>query len=81
MRVYVKMYNRTKYNSKAKVIRKIDYDIENFRVYGREDEETKEIESNLNYDECDLFHEYLVLYLGNDETATFNNSEVDLFRW
>lgn len=41
--------------------------------------EAKSIEDDLNEEDCDEHHEYLVLHFENGETATFRNSHVDLF--
>lgn len=40
----------------------------------------EEIENFTDANSIDEYHEYLILYFENGETATFRNSHVDLFR-
>lgn len=79
MKVYLKIYNRPKYNAEAEVINKIDYDIKDFKIIHEAD--NKDIRANYTDEELDINDEYLELYLTNGETATFRNSYVDLFKW
>lgn len=43
------------------------------------DEDALKIEENLNDNEKDEYHEYLVLEFQDGTTATFRNSHVDMF--
>ena len=80
IKVIVKVYDGVKYDIKSKVANRVEYDIAGFKVVcgGKEAEE---IESMTDSNSADDYHEYLVLDLGNGETATFRNSYVDMFRW
>lgn len=78
MRVIVKVYDLAKYDAHSTKIAQVEYDIEGFKVVSG-GAEAEEIENS--GDIVDEYHEYLVLDLGNGETATFRNSHVDMFRW
>ena len=80
MKVIVKVYDLVKYERGSKKIAQVEYDIEGFKVVGG-GVEAEEIEKDIDANSIDEYHEYLVLDLGNGETATFRNSHVDLFRW
>lgn len=78
MKVKVKVYNGVKYNADVNKVAEVEYEIEGFEVVTGD----KATEIGLTTDENsrDEYNEYLVLYLGSGETATFCNSHVDLFR-
>lgn len=79
MRVKVKVYNKVKYDMDSVKVGETFYDIKGFKVVcgGKEAEE---IEAMTDANSADDYHEYLVLDLGNGETATYRNSYVDMFR-
>lgn len=59
-------------------IRRTEYqDVEAFEVV--EGEAAAQLETEMDPASIDDFHEYLILYLANGETATYRNSYVDLF--
>lgn len=74
MKVKVKVYDGVKYKEESKKVA----EIEGFEVVTGD----RAIEIGLETDENsrDEYNEYLVLDLGNGETATFCNSHVDMFR-
>ena len=78
MKVKVKVYDGVKYKEESKKVAEIEYQIEGFEVVTGD----RAIEIGLETDENsrDEYNEYLVLNLGNGETATFCNSHVDIFR-
>ena len=79
IKVIVKVYDGVKYDIKSEVKNRVEYNIEGYKVIsGGAEAEAIESECGNDFDE---FHEYLVLDLGNGETATFRNSHVDMFRW
>ena len=78
-KVIVKVYDGVKYDIKSEVTNRVEYNIEGYKVVSG-GAEAEAIESEYGND-LDEFHEYLVLDLGNGETATFRNSHVDMFRW
>ena len=78
-KVIVKVYDGVKYDIKSEVTNRAEYNIEGYKVVSG-GAEAEKIESEYGND-LDEFHEYLVLDLGNGETATFRNSHVDMFRW
>ena len=79
IKVIVKVYDGSKYSTDSKVVARPEYNIEGYKVVSG-GAEAQAIESEYGND-LDEFHEYLVLDLGNGETATFRNSHVDMFRW
>lgn len=79
MSVKVKVYNMVKYNKESVKVGEAYYDIEGFKVVSG-GKEAEEIEKMTDANSADDYHEYLVLDLGNGETATFRNSYVDMFR-
>lgn len=78
MKVKVKVYDGVKYNVSSKAVADVEYHVEGFEVVTG----NRATEIGLTTDENsrDEYNEYLVLDLGNGETATFCNSRVDLFR-
>ena len=78
MKVKVKVYDGVKYKEESKKVAEIEYQIGGFEVVTGD----RAIEIGLETDENsrDEYNEYLVLDLGNGETATFCNSHVDMFR-
>lgn len=77
-RAIVEQYDTCKYfNTEAG--HRIEYkDVEAFEVV--EGEAATQLEAEMDAAMIDDFHEYLVLYMANGETATYRNSYVDLFR-
>ena len=75
MKVTIKVYNESKYESTSEVIARVDYEIKSYEVRKIPADEILE-----EFDETDEFNEYLILTMADGETATFRNSHVDLFR-
>lgn len=78
MKVKVKVYNGVKYNANTEKVAEVEYEIEGFEVVTGE--RATEIGLTTDENSRDEYNEYLVLDLGNGETATFCNSHVDMFR-
>lgn len=78
MKVKVKVYNGVKYNANTEKVAEAEYEIEGFEVVTGE--RATEIGLTTDENSRDEYNEYLVLDLGNGETATFCNSHVDMFR-
>lgn len=78
MTVRITLYDKLKYIPTSKRVSETYYKIEGFKIIGS-GEEAKKIEAETDADGIDDYHEYLVLELGNGETATFRNSYVDMF--
>lgn len=79
--VEVEVYSECKYTASEEVFEnsiKVDYDIDSWEIVTGED--AREIEADTDEDGIDDYHEYLVLHLLDDSTATFRNSYVDMFR-
>lgn len=79
MDVKVKLYNGIKYNMDSEKTAEVVYrNIQGFEVVTGE----RATEIGLTTDEAsrDEYNEYLVITLKDGETATFCNSQVDLFR-
>lgn len=81
MKLYVIVYDKCKYEKDSKEIWTGEYrDVEKFEVKEiPQDEVLKEIDGSCINDYVDDYNEYLILHLGNGETATFRNSYVDTF--
>lgn len=78
MKVKVKVYNGVKYNANTEKVAEVEYEIEGFEVVTGE--RATEIGLSTDENSRDEYNEYLVLDMGNGETATFCNSHVDMFR-
>lgn len=78
MKVKVKVYDGVKYSRVSKKIAEVEYQIDGFEVVTGD--RATEIGLETDGNSLDEYNEYLVLDLGNGETATFCNSHVDLFR-
>lgn len=75
MKVTIKVYNGSKYESTSEMIAKVDYEIKGYEV-----KEIPAEEMLKEFDETDEYNEYLILTMTDGETATFRNSHVDLFK-
>ena len=77
MDVKVRIYNECKYTLTSKKEAEVEYKgIKGFEVKTMTDEEV----CKLGFDCADEYKEYLIITLNDDETATFRNSHVDMFR-
>lgn len=76
MTVKVKVYDRCKYDKESEKIAEVFYEIERFEILRGEDVDL----NGLAEDELDEYNEYLVLHFEGEETSTFRNSHVELFR-
>lgn len=79
MDVKVKIYNGVKYNKDSEKVAEVEYkNIQSFEVvFG---ERATEIGLETDENSRDEYNEYLVITLEDEETSTFCNSHVDLFR-
>lgn len=79
MNVKVKIYNECKYNPTSKKVAEVTYNnIKGYEVVTGE--RATEIGNETDANSRDEFNEYLIITLENNETATFCNSHVDMFR-
>lgn len=79
MNVKVKIYNGLKYNKDTEVIDEISYYyIKDYEVVTGE--KAAAVVNLTDGEFRDEYNEYLIIYLNDNETATFRNSHVDLFR-
>lgn len=78
MKVKVKVYDGVKYNADSEKVAEVEYEIKGFEVVTGE--RATEIGLSTDENSRDEYNEYLVLDMGNGETATFCNSHVDMFR-
>lgn len=80
-KVMLDVYKECKYTASEEVFensKQVTYDnVVSFEVVAGE--QSKEIEAETDGSCIDDFHEYLVLYFEDGDTATFRNSYVDLF--
>ena len=79
MNVKVKVYNGVKYEASSIKVGEVKYnDIRGYEVVTGE--KATEIGNTTDEASRDKYNEYLVITLNDGETATFCNSNVDLFR-
>ena len=79
MNVKVKIYNGVKYEATSEKIAEVKYN--NIRGYEVvTGEKATEIGNTTDEASRDAYNEYLVITLNDGGTATFCNSNVDLFR-
>lgn len=79
VKVQVEIHDNCKYEKGSKPVALAEYsNLEWWEIVNGED--AINIELDLDKDEVDPYHEYLVLHLENGETATYRNSFVDMFR-
>ena len=75
MKVKVKVYNMSKYNSNSEEIAEIEYNLVKIEVVKIPDEQIYA----MGFDEIDEYGGYLIMTHGDGETSTFRNSHVDVF--
>ena len=75
MKVTIKVYDQCKYNRDSKEVGESTYDIINYRIAYKADEEIYDE----GFDTVDPYHEYLILEHDDGTTSTFRNSFVDMF--
>lgn len=79
LNVKVKIYNGVRYEATSKKVAEVKYN--NIRGYEVvTGEKATEIGNTTDEASRDKYNEYLVITLNDGETATFCNSNVDLFR-
>ena len=79
LNVKVKVYSGVKYDLSNEKVAEVEYkDIEGFEVVTGE--RATEIGSMTDEESRDEYNEYLVITFKDGQTATFCNSNVDLFR-
>jgi hypothetical protein len=78
-KVRLVIYDKCKYDPSSKEIKEVKYEIEGFGVYNSVDFDPDEFKQIVNQGMMDDYDEYLKLWFGDDESATFRNSYVDLF--
>ena len=78
MKVKVKVYDGVKYNADSKKVAEVEYQVKGYEVVTGD--RATEIGLSTDENSRDEYNEYLVLDMGNGETATFCNSHVDMFR-
>lgn len=80
MNFKVKVYDEVKYSPLSEKVAEVEYNnVKGFEVVS-DPMTVEEIEACTDGSCIDDYHEYLILYFENGETATFRNSYVDLFR-
>ena len=78
MKVVVKVYDDVKYTAKAqKVAETIYNDVASIQVITLSNEQV----CAMGFDEFDELNEYCILTFGDDTTATFRNSHIDVFKY
>lgn len=78
-KVTVEKYSKCKYFSSEEGEYIRHENVEAFEVV--HGEAAAQLEAEMDNSCIDDFHEYLVLYFTNGETATYRNSYVDLFKF
>lgn len=78
-KVIVERYIRCKYFNPEAGERITHENVEAFEVV--HGEAAAQLEAEMDGSTLDDFHEYLVLYFTNGETATYRNSYADLFKF
>lgn len=76
MKVSVRVYSGSKYNTGSGKVAQIEYGIKSYEVREIPDAEIY----LMGFDEVDPCGEYLILTLESGETCTFRNSFCDMFR-
>lgn len=75
MKVKVKFYNMSKYNTNSEKIAEVEYNPVKIEVVRIPDEQIY----TMGFEETDEYGEYLIMTDGDGETSTFRNSYVDVF--
>ena len=79
MNVKVKVYNGVKYNKDSEKVAEVEYsNIKSYEVVTGD--RATEIGLETDENSRDEYNEYLIITLEDGETATFCNSNVDIFR-
>lgn len=77
MRIKVKVYSESKYNSKLHKVAEIDYNnVKSAKLKTIDDEEIYK----MGIDEVDPYKEYIILTHNDGTTSTFRKSFIDVFK-
>jgi hypothetical protein len=79
-KVTIKVYDRCKYEAEAQKIGETEYNIIRWGIFNLADFNEADREDIINNDLTDEYDEYLRIWESDDESSTFRNSHVDMFR-
>ena len=79
-KVTIKVYDRCKYEAEAQKIGETEYNIIRWGIFNLADFNEADREDIINNDLIDEYDEYLRIWESDDESSTFRNSHVDMFR-
>lgn len=79
-KVLVKVYDGCKYDPASKKIGEVEYDIIRWGIFNLADFNEDDRADIINNDMLDENDEYLRIWEKDEESSTFRNSHVDMFR-
>lgn len=79
-KVMIKVYDGRKYDTASKKIGEVEYDIIRWGIFNLADFNEDDRADIINNDMLDENDEYLRIWEKDDESSTYRNSHVDMFR-